>query len=108
MNEVVENDLEFTKKMFNESLKVLRMKGRNKYDFILKGGNSLLEALFKLYETVWNQEKKPDSWRDTIILQIDKGKVGLKEDLNFKRHIHTKNEIQKVFSHILTNKMKPK
>ena len=35
-----------------------------------------------------------------------KGK-GLKEDLNSKRFLHTKDQIPKVFQHIVTNAMKP-
>ena len=107
MKEEIKDDQEFTKDMFNQALKLLKKKGGGKYDSILKGGNSLVEAIFKLFQTVWNEEKKPDSWRDTTVIQIFKGK-GLKEELDNKRHIHTKNEIPKLFSHILTNTMKPK
>ena len=106
MKEVLDDDLKLTKDMFNEALKLVKKKGGHKYDFILKAGNSLLEALFKLYQTVWNSEKKPDSWRDTTVIQLYKGR-GLKEDLNNKRHLHTKKEVPKLFQHLVTNAMKP-
>ena len=56
MREVVENDLEFSTEMFEETFKLLQKKGGSKFDFILKAGKSLHSALKKLYEVVWKQE----------------------------------------------------
>ena len=47
-------------------------------------------------------------WRDTVIVQIDKGKAKAnKADLESKRHIHTKPEIQKFFAQMVTSAAKP-
>ena len=55
---------------------------------------------------MWTTERKPDSWRDTVIIQSYKGKKDRK-DLDNVRNLHTKSEIQKVFSHIVTSEIKP-
>ena len=65
-------------------------------------------ALYKLYEIVWNHEVKPDVWRDTIVIQLNKPKSKDKADLDGKRHIHTKPEIPKFFEHMVTTTVKPK
>ena len=87
-------------------MEVLKKKPGGKYDFITKGGKALHNVLFKLYENVWNNEEKPDRWRETTIVQLDKGKPD-KSDLGNKRHIHTKTDIPKVFSHMVTSAIKP-
>ena len=81
MEEDVEEDIEFSETLFFKTFNMLKKKGARKYDFILNAGPSLLSALYKLYETVWKTEEKPDSWRDSVLIQLYKGK-GLKEDLN--------------------------
>ena len=88
-------------------MNVLRKKHARKYEFILKGGKSLHNALYTLYESVWNEEVKPESWKETTIIQLDKGKPD-KADLSNKRYIHTKDSIPKFFSHMLTATIKPK
>ena len=72
MKESVANDLEFSEEMFYNSFSILKKTKGEKYKFILKGGSSLQNALMKLYRTVWEQEKKPDSWRDSILIQLNK------------------------------------
>ena len=107
MAERHDDDLEFTHEKFNEMIKRIRTRCGNKYDFILKAGDSLFNALFKLFEVVWKKEKIPESWRETTIVQIFKGR-GLRSDLENIRHIHTKDsEIPKLFGHLITNTIKP-
>ena len=89
-----------------KSLSNSRMQGRTKYDTIMKAGNSLYNAQYRLYEVVWNKEKKPDSRRDTVIIPISKGK-GSRSDMDNKRNLHTKSEFQKVFGHLVTDAIKP-
>ena len=72
----------------------------------MKAGNSLHDALFKLYQIVWKYERKPDVWRDSTLIQLNKVK-GKELELSNKRYIHTKSEEQKFFSHIVTNVAKP-
>ena len=87
-------------------MKMLQRKGKKKYEFILNGGKSLHDALFKLYSVVWKKEKKPDIWRDTIIIQSYKGKKDRK-DLDNIRNLHTKPDVQKFFGHLVTDAIKP-
>ena len=69
-------------------------------------GVSESNALMKPYRTIWDTETKPDSWRDTILIQLNKpGKD--KTDLNGKRHIHTKEEVPKYFGHMVASAVKP-
>ena len=106
MNEENKTDPTFTREMFKETFDIVKKKSGGKYDDIVKGGSSLHNALFRLYEVVWNNEVKPDSWRDSLVIQLEKGK-GLRADLNSKRHIHTRPQIPKYFSHILASATKP-
>ena len=85
---------------------MLRKRGGEKYNFILRGGPSLHAALFKLFQVVWDEERKPDSWCNTLVIPIPKGK-GKKNDMNSKRLIHTKTQIPKFFQHIVTAAVKP-
>ena len=84
---------------------MLKKKTGHKYDFILKSGDSLKAALFTLFKVVWEFEKKPDIWRNSILIQLYKGSGSL-QDLNFYRNIHTKEEIPKFFGHIVTTAAK--
>ena len=60
MKETLENDLEFSEEIFKETYNNIKKKKSSKYEDIIKAGPSLLNALYKLYEVVWNGEKKPD------------------------------------------------
>ena len=73
MNEKIENDIIFSRKMFDDSLNELRRKNKKNYKFIVNGGTDFLDALFELCLNVWNTERKPDQWRNTTIVQIYKG-----------------------------------
>ena len=73
---------------------------------ITKAGKSLKNALLKLYKVVWDQETIPDSWRETTVIQLKKGNKD-PTDLSNKRFIHIKPPIPKLFSQIVTNKLKP-
>lgn len=107
MTETTDNDVEFSKKIFNNTLETLRKKGGSKYRYILKAGDSLLNALYKLYEVVWTYEEKPDKWRDTTVIQLNK-KPNETTDLNKKRHIHLKEDpIVKFFGHMVASSIKP-
>ena len=64
MKEILEDDIEFSRDMFDNSLKAVKAKHK-KYEFILKSGNSAQESLFKLYGLVWNSENFPPSFSST-------------------------------------------
>ena len=56
---------------------------------------------------VWKKESIPDSWRDTVIVQLNKSEKNNKADITKKRNIHTKSDVAKVFGHIVTDTAKP-
>ena len=62
MKEILENDdhAEFTNEHFEEVMEKLKKKSKEKYKFILKAGNSMKNALFRLFQNVWKQERRPE------------------------------------------------
>ena len=106
MEEIVKDDIELSQDMFENSLKAVKKKGK-KYDFITKSGKSIKEAVYNLYENVWDKEGIPSMWRNTTIIQLYKGKGPL-EDLNSQRNIHTKLDIPKLFTHMVITAAKDK
>ena len=71
-----DNDTEIalTHDTFESSLKELSVKNPDKYYFILRAGSDFKDALFNLYEKVWNSEDKPEQWSKTKLVQLYKGK----------------------------------
>ena len=69
MKEEVEDDIEFSPELFKKSLEMLRKKPGHKYDFIVRSGESFKAALFTLFKLVWDNERKPDIWRNTVLVQ---------------------------------------
>ena len=108
MLEMVPNDIEeLTYEMFENTFDDLKVKKSSKYQFILKGGNSVKESLFKICSIVWKSEKIPESWTETTLIQLYKGK-GCRSNLNNMRHIHIKDEYPKFFGHIVVSAVKEK
>lgn len=68
------DDSELTKEDFEKRLKILNTKCKEKYKYILKSGDGYRSCLFDLFSRVWKSEDKPQQWRNTIIVQIYKGK----------------------------------
>ena len=103
---MLENDnFDLTEEMFEGSLKELSIKKKDKYSFILNGGEDLKKAVFALFKKVWESEIKPESWKKTTIVQLYKGK-GDKRSFTNQRNIHTKPEITKVFGHLVMSQIK--
>ena len=106
MEERLDKDIEYDEEMFRNTLIALSKKAGHKYDFILRGGKSLLKALNKLYKIVWEKEQRPDKWKETLIIQVPKKSKDTRNLSNI-RHIHTKDPVPKVFSYMVTNLIKP-
>ena len=107
MAEEVEGDIEeLPYEVFHETLQALKKKDGHKYDFILKGGDSLLSALYNLFRIIWRSEKIPESWMESTLTQIPKkaNKVG---HLDAMRHIHEKNDFFKCYGQIVMGYAKP-
>ena len=69
-----DDDKELLIEDFEKRLKLLNTKCKSKYQFILKAGQGYQECLFKLFSEVWHSENKPQQWRNSMIVQIYKGK----------------------------------
>ena len=108
MKEYVSQDIdELTLDMFNNTLRSLARKKADKYKFIIKGGQSLMNAIFNTFTSIWRSEKIPPDWHQSELVQLWKGK-GMVSDLNNFRHIHIKNDLGKVFSQIVMAQAKDK
>ena len=106
MLERLDDDLELiTAQMFEDTFKALKSKPGNKYEFIMNGGPALQSALMSVCQSVWRCEKLPESWTESTLVQLYKGK-GPRNNLDNLRHIHIKNEFSKFFGHIVVNAMK--
>ena len=107
MKEAFEEDETFTEADFSNLLKQLKLKNKDKYQFILKAGKDYLRILHSLFSKIWIEEKKPKQWNLTTAHQLFKGKGNPSEFKN-QRFIHTKNENPKAFEHVIMMKAKPK
>ena len=97
MKEKIPNDCEeLTLEMFSSTLRSLARKNGQKYKLILNGGQSLHNAIYQLFLSVWKTEQIPQVWHDSRLVQLWKGK-GKEGDLQNTRFIHTKSEFQKFF-----------
>ena len=90
---------------FLRRMKIVSLKGKEKYKFLINSGQAFKDCLFQLFKNVWESEKIPDQWRNTVIIQLSKGK-GDPSDYSNKRNIHTKNFIPKIFEGMLVDKSK--
>ena len=95
MNEIIQNDVEFSEELYNDCIKILKKRNNKKYDFIMKAGGSLKKSLLALFKYVWTTEDKPEQWRRTTLIQLHK--KNSKDDLGNYRNIHTKMDIPKLF-----------
>ena len=102
-----DKDEELRLEDFEARLKILKTKCKDKYKFLINSGEGFRECVFELFSNIWRTEDKPQQWRDTIIIQLYKGK-GDASDYNNQRNIHTKEDIPKYFEGIVVDKSKGK
>ena len=91
MVEDKEDEDTFSHNDFQELLKNLGKKNKAKYKYILEGGQSFHGCLFKLFKIIWEKERKPSNWENTVVHQLFKGKGKMSKLSNY-RFIHTKEE----------------
>ena len=101
---VHESDI-LTEESFNYTYNRLAKKPGHKMDFIMKAGNSLKPALYQLCKRIWDEEKIPDSWNKSTLVQLYKGS-GPKNRLENQRFIHMKGEFSKFFGNLLMDSAK--
>ena len=83
--------------------KMLKTKCAHKYKFIINLGEGYKNCLFSLFSNIWQSEDKPQQWRNTVIVQLYKGK-GSKSDFNCQRNLHMKEAEPKLFEGIVVDK----
>ena len=102
-----DKDSELRLEDFEARLKTLRTKCKDKYKFLLNSGEGYKRCLFDLFSNVWRTEDKPQQWRNTIIVQLYKGK-GDASSFDSQRNIHTKEDVPKYFEGIVVDMSKAK
>ena len=108
MEEICEDDIqELTIDRFEKTYSTLSKKPGSKYKFIMKGGQAVKAALFRLCQVVWQTEKQPQTWERSSLVQLYKGK-GPRSILDNMRHIHCKDEFPKFFGHLVVSASKDK
>ena len=106
MEEIIEDDIsELSLVRFNSTFTKLTKKPVSKYDFIVKGGQVLKAALFRLCQLVWRTEALPDRWERSTLVQLYKGS-GSRNVLDNMRHIHMKDEVPKFFGDLVVSASK--
>ena len=105
--DVVEEYPELNIEEFEKRFEVLKSKCKDKYQFILKSGNGYKKCIFDLFSKIWRVEEKPEQWRNTVIVQLYKGR-GEESCFDNQRNIHTKEADPKFFEGIVVDLSKPK
>ena len=74
-------------------------------EWIKYGGNKLLNRIYGLVRQIWEEERIPEEWNETIIVSIYK--KGDRERCENYRGIALGNAAYKILSNIILGKMKP-
>ena len=68
MEELIPNDIEeLPVESFYKTLETIKKKPGNKYDFIVKSGESLKAALLNLFQLIWRTEDIPTLWQNSLV-----------------------------------------
>jgi hypothetical protein len=74
-------------------------------EMIQAGGETLMSAIHKLINSIWNKEEMHDQWMEFIIVPIDK--KGDKTEYNNYHGISLLITLYKIFSNILLSRLSP-
>ena len=74
-------------------------------EWIKYGGNKLLNGIYELVRQIWEEERIPEEWNETIIVSIYK--KGDRERCENYRGIALGNAAYKILSNIILGKIKP-
>ena len=75
------------------------------YEFLKNGGEGAVLNMFNLFKTIFQQERVPKSWNESIVNLIHKGGGKSKKNLQNFRPITLSDTIGKVFCGILGNRI---
>ena len=109
MEEVIDDseyDEDISSDDFDEAIKKFKKKNKKAYNYIVKAGESFKNGMFKFMERIHSDENLPNSWENTVLIQIFKGK-GARELLENNRFIHSKFWKPKLYEAMVVAKSKP-
>ena len=76
------------------------------YEFYKKGGQWVIEELYKIFGVVWDSEEIPVKWNESKVKLLYKGNNKSKKDLGNYRPVSLANSMGKIFTMILNNRLK--
>jgi len=68
-------------------------------------GNKLLNIIYELVRQIWEEERMPEEWKETIIVPIDR--KGIRDRCENYRGIALGNSAYKIVANIILEKIKP-
>jgi hypothetical protein len=74
-------------------------------ELIKYGGNKLLNRMYELVRQIWDKQRIPEEWKETIIVPVHKR--GDREMCENYRGIALGNAAYKILSNIILRKIKP-
>ena len=92
---------------FEARMSTVALKYPEKYQFVINSGKGFQNCIFNLFLKVWETEKKPQQWRNTVIVQLYKKKGDI-SSFDSQRNIHTKDYIPKLFEGLVVDKSRKK
>ena len=92
---------------FERVIKKIRLNNKNVYRDLMKAGDKFRRSVFSFYNLCYTQEKMPESFYDTELLKLYKGK-GVRAELKSNRFIHLKGWMAKTYEKMLMTKMEEK
>jgi hypothetical protein len=107
--EMAEAEIELTIEDVKEAIRNLNNKAAGTDgihpELIKYGGNKLLIRMYELVRHIWEEERVPKEWKETIIVAINK--TGDSERCENYRGIVLGNAAYKILANILLGKIKP-
>ena len=90
MEKTDDYDLVVKKEVFKAVIDKFEKKKKRSYDFLTKAGDKFKDAVFNLCRRMISEERFPERFDETTLVQLYKGK-GRKDDLQNSRYIHLKD-----------------
>lgn len=106
-NGCFKEDDELVWKDYERVIEKIKLNNKNVYRDFIKAGERMKEAIFKFYQKCYKLEKMPESFSDTELLRLYKGK-GDRTELQKNRFLHLKPWGPKVYEKLIMTKIEDK
>ena len=100
-------DEELDREDFERVIEKIKLNNKNVYRDFMMAGSKFKNAIFHFYSMCYKQEKMPESFYETELLKLYKGK-GVRSELKSNRFIHLKGWMAKTYEKMLMTKMEAK